>query len=110
MKGVAWMNDDERMEQARKRARELREFYAHVTVYVVVNLVLTVGLFTINWLASPDNWWFFWPLIGTGVAWGIGVALHAVQVFGSDTYFGEGWEERKARELFERDQTGPRHA
>ncbi len=39
---------DARLEQAKKRAKELREFYVHLSVYLIVNISLTVGLFTIN--------------------------------------------------------------
>lgn len=100
---------DERVERARKRAKELREFYVHFAMYLTVNVVLAIGLFTINWLASPDGWWFWIPLLGTGIGWGIGVAIHAVNVFATGTFFGEDWEERKVRELMEHDQIDPRH-
>jgi hypothetical protein len=82
-----------RYRNAKKRVEALRGFYVHLTVYVLVNLLL----FTINMLTSPDGLWFFWPLMG----WGIAVALHALRVFGSDRRFGTEWEERKINELME---------
>ena len=52
---------------------------------------------SINVIVSPDGLWFFWPLMG----WGIAVALHALRVFGAGRWFGADWEERKIDELME---------
>lgn len=97
------MNEEERAKRARERAHELREFYTHLTVYVVVNVTLIGGLFLINWITSPGGWWFYWPLLGTGIGWGIGLIIHALNVFGKSTFLGDEWEERKAQQLLERD-------
>lgn len=86
--------DDERYRRAKARVEELKGLYAHIGVYLTVNL----GIFLINWLTS-DTWWFFWPLIG----WGIGLAIHAFVVMLSGRFFGRDWEERKIREEMERD-------
>lgn len=102
----------ERLERARKRVQQLRALYVHALVYVVVNL----GLFLINVATratsnvpqgTSSGWWFYWPLL----AWGIGLAGHAAVVlfgFGSS-----GWEDRKIRELMNReleDRLHPRPA
>jgi len=62
-------------------------------VYVIVNL----GLFLINMTTSPENLWFIWPLMG----WGIGIALHALRVFGGT--LGSNWEEKKIAEFMEKE-------
>ena len=100
-------------ERARRRVRMLQALYIHAAVYVAVNLML----FAINVLtrspagsvqvpgvtvnAGGGDWWFYWPLLG----WGIGLAIHAAVVltFGSGT--GTGWEERKIRELMDRERS-----
>ncbi len=82
----------QRYERARKRVEALKGFYIHALVFVLVN----VGLFAINLLAG-GSWWFFWPLIG----WGIGLAVHALNVFGSGNMLGRDWEERKTREFMD---------
>ena len=46
---------------------------------------------------SPDILWFYWPLFG----WGIGMATHAVRVFGFGRWFGPDWEEKKIKEIME---------
>ena len=52
------------------------DFYRHLAVYVVVNLLLVV----INLVTSRDYFWAMWPLLG----WGIGLAFHALRVFAFD--------------------------
>lgn len=77
--------------QARKRVRELKEYYGHLTSYVIVN----ASLFVLNLLTSPGQWWFWLPLMG----WGIGFGIHTVRVFGFFGVGGTDWEEQKVQEL-----------
>lgn len=67
------MADNERYEQARRRVEAKIGFFTHLGVYVVVNALLII----INLQNSPDQLWFYWPLLG----WGIGIAFHALGVF-----------------------------
>ena len=48
-------------------------FYAHLTVYLLVNALL-IG---INLGTSTQHLWFRWPLLG----WGVGVLAHAIVAF-----------------------------
>ena len=90
------MNTKEtKYQKAKERVKALKDFYIHLTAYVVVNLIL----FSINMIVSPDVQWFIWPLMG----WGVAVALHALSVFGFGPRFGADWEERKIRELMEKE-------
>jgi hypothetical protein len=73
----------------------LKGFYTHATAYVVVN----IALFVIN-LVTGGGWWFYWPLIG----WGIGLGVHALNVFGLSGRLGQDWEERKTRELMDQER------
>jgi two-component system LytT family sensor kinase len=91
---------EQHVQQARRRVRRLREFYVHAAIFVVV----IGGLAGLNWIVSPTFWWVVFPAIG----WGIGLAAHAVSVFFEDSILGSAWEERKTRELIEREQRGTR--
>jgi len=94
MKTVA--RDDEAYERAKKRVEELKGFYAHLIVYVVVNAVLVL----INLWTSPGFLWFLFPLIG----WGIGLFFHAVFGFGLFGVFTKEWEDKKIKEYMEKDK------
>ena len=89
--------EQQRYERARARVKAIKGFYIHATIFVVVN----VALFAINVLVG-GVWWFYWPLLG----WGIGLGVHALAVFG----FGGGgpwgwdWEERKTREMIDKER------
>lgn len=82
--------EDERVKAARKRVKELRDFYGHLGIYAVT----IAALFVVD-LLSGSGWWFYWPMLG----WGIAVAFHGWDVFFQKAFFGAAWEERKMREL-----------
>jgi hypothetical protein len=88
--------EQQRYERARARVQALKGFYVHAAVFLVVN----AGLFGINVLVGGP-WWFYWPLIG----WGIGLGVHALAVFGfgGGGPLGRDWEERKVREMLDRE-------
>ncbi|KPJ48407.1 histidine kinase [candidate division TA06 bacterium DG_26] len=90
------MNQEEKLKKAKARVEELRSFYMHLVVYIVVNLFL----FLMNALTSPGKWWFYWPLFG----WGIGLVVHGFTVFAGGRILGREWEERKIREIMEKDE------
>ncbi len=87
--------EDTRYQRAKERVEEIKGFYIHLTVYIIINPVL----FIINWLTSPDNLWFYWPLLG----WGIGLVIHMIWVFGFSKVLGTGLEERKIQEIMDKE-------
>ena len=85
------MNENEQYQQARKRVKEKKKFYNHLSIY----LVMSGFFFLVNYFSSPGRWWFYWPMLG----WGIGVAMQYFKVFGL-TGAGIGtkeWEEREIK-------------
>jgi hypothetical protein len=89
-------DDRLRYEGARRRVRQIRGFYLHCALFVAVNVVLHV----INFVASPKVYWAFWPLLG----WGIGLLAHGFATYRWIPFMGKEWEERKIRELMDRDR------
>ena len=88
------MNEEgSKYQRAKERVEALKGFYVHLCVYILVNLIL----FLANIIASPERLWFYWPLLG----WGIAIVVHAFVVFGVDRLFAADWEERKIREIME---------
>lgn len=73
----------------------LKAFYIHLTVYILVNLML----FFINISSDSSKLWFLYPLGG----WGIGIVIHGLTTFPVGI-FGKEWEERKIKEYMEKDK------
>ena len=68
------MSEEEVYEVAKKRVRAKRDFYKHLVVYVVVNIILVI-----IWAfpAGGGYPWFLWVIGG----WGIGVLFNFLDVF-----------------------------
>lgn len=67
------MSEEEIYRLARKRVQDKKDFFTHLTVYVVVNALL-VAIWAFTGSGYP---WFIWPLMG----WGVGVIFHGLSVF-----------------------------
>jgi 2TM domain len=89
-------DDRNRYERARRRVRQIRAFYLHSAIFAVVNILLHV----INFVAAPTVYWAFWPLFG----WGIGLLAHGLATYRWIPFVGKQWEERKIRELMDKDR------
>ncbi len=88
-------NEQEKYFYAKKRVDEIKGFYGNLISYIIFN-----GFFLVlNLITSPNDLWFFWPLIG----WGIGVVFHGMKVFNFYPFLGKNWEERKINELIEKE-------
>jgi hypothetical protein len=85
----------ERYYQAQKRVKEIREFYQHLTVYLLCNPIVIV----VNFMTSPGYLWCLWCLFG----WGFSIVLHGLKVFGYSPFFNKEWEERKIKEILEKE-------
>jgi len=88
---------------AKKKVEQIAKFYRHLSVYLVVNTILST-LFIYNDINSGDTFneaffnfgnfkiWFFW---------GIGVLVQAIGTFGLPFVFNKDWEERKLKQYLE---------
>lgn len=86
------INQENAYFKAKQRVKEIKEFYGNLISYCVV----IPFLIFINYYTSWEFQWFWFPLFG----WGIGLTIHGFSVFG----YGSEWEERKIKELMEKDQ------
>jgi len=84
--------NDEKYEEAKRRVKELRDFYRNMLTYVAVNIFLII----INLITSPGSLWFYWVTI----FWGLAILLHASKVFIlKGKFLGKEWEEKKIKEM-----------
>jgi len=78
--------------KAKKRVKDIKEFYVNLTAYCIV----IPSLIFINLYTYSEVQWFWFPMLG----WGMGLAFHGFEVFG----YGKAWEEKKIREIMEKDK------
>jgi len=82
-------------ERARKQVEELKGFYIHFTIYLIMVPVFVY----LNYISTSFPWALF-PIIG----WGSGVSAHAMEVFNYNPFLGKGWEDRKIKEFMDEDR------
>lgn len=87
--------------QARKRVESLKGFYIHFAVYIIINIFL-LTIIAMN-LGKGESIWQFGHF-STAFFWGIGIAFHALGVFGKDLLFGKNWESRKIQQYMDREK------
>lgn len=85
-------NQSNKYLRAKQRVDELKGFYGNLISYCCV----IPFLIFINYKTYWGFQWFWFPMIG----WGIGLAVHAFTVYG----YGSRWEERKIREIMEKEE------
>ena len=87
-----YISDSNKYIRAKKRVDELKGFYGNLIAYCVV----IPFLIFVNYQTAWGYKWFWFPLFG----WGLGVIIQAFTVFG----VGTDWEERKIREIMNKDR------
>ena len=88
--------EEDRYYQAKKKVENIKGFYGNLVSYIGVNIFLIF----INLYTTPNHLWFYWPLIW----WGLGVVFHGLKVFEVFPGFGKDWEERKIKELMDKEK------
>lgn len=95
------LNREQQYIRAQKRVNEIKKFYNHLVVYILINLVF-IGRRIYKDIVYRDesvmeafldvnNYnLFFW--------WGVIVFLHGFNVFTKGKLFSKKWEERKIKE------------
>lgn len=76
-------------QKARKKVKKKKEFYSHLSTY----LVMGIFFFVLNAVTSFGSWWFYWPMFG----WGIGLLFHYFDAFGIPGVgeISDEWEKRE---------------
>jgi sensor histidine kinase YesM len=92
---AAYSDENKAYFRAKKRVEELKGFYGNVISYCCVIPFLVF----INLRYSPGFQWFWFSALG----WGFGIVMHAFKVFG----YSSNWEERKIREILDKENNKP---
>ncbi|WP_375324859.1 2TM domain-containing protein [Flagellimonas sp. GZD32] len=86
--------EEKRYVKAKERVKSIKDFYGNLMAYCIV----IPFLWWLNF-RTTDFLWAFFPTLG----WGFGLMAHGMEAFGYNPLWGKRWEERKIRELMEKD-------
>ena len=90
-----YKNDAALYRKMKKKVEIIKGFYLNLACYLMVSPTLAY----INLRYSPEFYWFLFSALG----WGIGLTFHAMTAFDYHPFLGKAWEERKIKELLEKD-------
>jgi uncharacterized integral membrane protein len=93
--------DQIQYEEAVKKVKKLKGFYTHAIVYVVINIMVVIANIQ-NY--EPGESFFQFKTFMTAFFWGIGLLAHAMSTFIPYFILGKDWEQRKIRELMEKEE------
>jgi hypothetical protein len=88
--------------EAIARVKKIKGFYIHLIVYLVVNLMIV--FINIQDLDVGESY-FKMENFFTAFFWGIGLTSHAFSTFLPNWIFGRNWEEKKIKELMEKEKS-----
>ncbi len=86
--------EDKRYAKAKERVEAIKGFLGNLTAY----LIIIPFLMWINYRSSDFPWVIF-PALG----WGFGIVAHGMEAYGYNPLWGKNWEEKKIKELMEKD-------
>ncbi|WKB80679.1 2TM domain-containing protein [Cellulophaga lytica] len=91
---------NEKLERAKEKIKELKGFYIHLTVFILVNLFIVGSvIFSSGWNGFLNIGTYFTPFF-----WGIGLVAHYSKVHGSLPFFSKDWEKRQIEKYMEKEK------
>jgi hypothetical protein len=99
-----YTHDDKKLARAKKRIKDIKGFYSHLTVYLLINVFIFFVL-TNSFTDFRDSTYAILNYLSTPVLWGVGLLIHGLIVFTPSFGFVKKWEERKMKELIEKDSS-----
>lgn len=82
--------------RAQERVSKLKKFYGQLFRGVLAIVITAAINYYLNEWRNP---WFLWVVFGVS----LGISLKAIKLFGTNLLFGRDWEERKVREIMDKD-------
>lgn len=96
----------DKKERAKKRVEELKGFYIHFMVYILVNIMISLVILVSEMHNGESFFEALWDfsIISTWLFWGIGLFFHGIKVFSYNPFFNKEWEERQIQKYIEDDK------
>ena len=87
------------LDDARLYVRRKRIFYTVLGVWLALSLMW----FAIDMADGTESLWFYWPMLGTGIA----VAITGIVLLGIGGLFGADWDRRQINNYLQRRRLEP---
>ncbi len=95
-----------KIERAKERIKELKGFYIHLLVYILVNIFIT-SIIVYGRMHDGESFSEAFLDFGSFVTpffWGIGLMFHAIGVFSINPFFSKDWEARQIKKYMREDK------
>ena len=91
--------------KAKKRVDCIRKFYRHLFIYLAVNIFISTSkvMRNMEYGETFEEAFFDFNTFAVWFFWGIGLVVHGMKVFGLELLVGNSWEEKKLRELMDKE-------
>lgn len=98
--------EEDKRQRAQQRVKQIKGFFTHATVYVIINTMLIV-VKLVGTTYNGEN--FMGPIrhfstLAPPLFWGIGLALHGIKVFRLNPLLNADWEKRQIQKYMKEDQ------
>ncbi|WP_415324795.1 2TM domain-containing protein [Chryseobacterium sp. MMS23-Vi53] len=93
--------DDIRYKEAERRVKKIKSFYVFTFIYFAVNIFI---LYLNYQELKPGETIWQLKYFSLPFFWGLGVIFYGMRVFIPNFLLGNNWEERKIKELMEKEQ------
>lgn len=95
----------EKYDRATKKVKKIKDFYNHLTVYIIINSLLILFHLGIFKTGAFDIDYIGWSMFTTPFFWGIGLFFHWFTVFQDKFRFFKNWEDRKMKEFMDQEES-----
>ncbi|HUH46572.1 MAG TPA: 2TM domain-containing protein, partial [Arenibacter sp.] len=87
-------NENDKRRRAKKKIEEIKGFYVHLTIYISINLFITIRNVIESFQDGKSFWDTFWDFgnYAVWIFWGIGLAFHAIKALDYNPFFSKEWE------------------
>ncbi|MDC6365107.1 MULTISPECIES: 2TM domain-containing protein [Flavobacteriaceae] len=101
-------SDNSNYEKAKKRVKELKDFYRHVKIFVIINGLFYLLKSEILLPYIPEEFWlepYFFNWVDINVLiWGVILAIHALYLNRNKFPFLKKWEEKQIKKYMDMEQ------
>lgn len=102
----------EKLKRARKRVKELNDFYGHIKAFIIVNVLLLMikgGVLNFFFeksvtLEKGFQDWLTLNFVLLPILWGIGLIVHGLIVYRHKITILKQWEEKQIKKYMEEDK------